>query len=67
MKVGDLVRFKGSDLVIGVVVTDDGVTPHLRDPLRNLGVQVGIVWLNAFEKNVTFQPVSHLEVVSESR
>ena len=65
MKVGDLVRFKGSDLVIGVIVDDDVGLSIPLDVLYD-EARMGIVWLNAFHTNVTFQPVSHLEVISES-
>ena len=66
MKVGDLVRFRGSDLVVGVIVDDEAVTSFPKDPLYDED-RVGIVWLNGFGTNVlTFQPVSHLEVVSEA-
>ena len=64
MKVGDLVKFKGSDLVIGIVVDDDKVVSPPKNSLRGED-RVGIVWLNGFQRDVTFQPVNHLEVVSE--
>ena len=65
MKIGDLVKFKGSDLVIGVIV-DDEVDPSVPGDPHYDEDRMGIVWLNAFGPNVTFQPVSHLEVVSEA-
>ena len=66
MKGGDLVKFKGSDLVIGVIVDDDVGAAIPLDVLYD-EARMGIVWLNStWHRNVTFQPVSHLEVISEA-
>ena len=59
MKVGDLVKFEGSDLAIGIIV--DLNLPH-PPSTRN---RVGILWADG--DGVDYELKAWLEVISEGR
>ena len=57
MKVGDLVKFKGSDLVVGILI--DLRLTYDADPHR----RVGIMWTDG--NGVGYEPLDWLERVNE--
>jgi hypothetical protein len=59
VKVGDLVKFKGSDLVIGIIVD-----LNLPNPPNTLN-RVGILWTDG--DGIDYEPKAWLEVISEGR
>ena len=62
MKVGDLVRFKNSDLVMGIIVDTDCDDTNAGHRWKDY---VGIVWMDG--DRIDFEPKHFLEVISESR
>jgi len=58
MKVGDVVRFKGSDLVIGIIV-------DMREEVGGPHRRVGIMWSDG--DGIDYEPLDWMEVISEGR
>jgi hypothetical protein len=63
MKVGDLVRFKGSDLITGIIMNMESADAPTETG-RWHGY-VGIMWMDG--DRIDFEPKHFLEVISESR
>jgi len=63
MKVGDLVRFRGSDLVTGIIMIMESADAPT-ETARQHGY-VGIAWMDG--DRIDFEPKHFLEVISESR
>ena len=61
MKIGDLVRFKGSDLVVGIIMSMDASSRSEPDRWSDY---IGIVWMDG--DRIDFEPAHFLEVISES-
>ena len=65
MKVGDLVRFKNSDLVMGIIVDMDADRAAREEGWRRWKDYVGIAWMDG--DRIDFEPKHFLEVISEGR
>ena len=61
MKVGDLVRFRGSDLVTGIVMNMESADAPTETG-RHSGY-IGIAWMDG--DRIDFEPKHFLEVISE--
>ena len=64
MKVGDLVRFRGSDLVVGVIMNMDSADDPDAEPGRWIDY-IGIMWMDG--DRIDFEPKHFLEVISASK
>ena len=63
MNVGDLVRFRGSDLVVGIIMNMEAADAPTET--SRWGGYVGIAWMDG--DRIDFEPKHFLEVISETR
>ena len=63
MKVGDLVRFRGSDLVTGIIMNMDSADAPTET--GRWSDYIGIMWMDG--DSIDFEPKHFLEVISASK